>query len=137
MDVERVMQGQVAVQEPEQEEISISALLNDLLRYEEVLGLLVVSVEGLAMGSAGLDESDAEFVSVLGAQLVGVAERTTRRLGAGSALSISIHAYDGLLTVRNGGSFALLVLSEACETRRLCEVTDPVMLQLGALLNRV
>lgn len=131
------MQGQVAVQEPEHEEISISALLNDLLHYEEVLGLLVVSVEGLAMGSAGLDDSDAEFVSVLGAQLVGVAERTTRRLGAGSALSISIHAYDGLLTVRNGGAFALLVLSENCEMGRLCEVTDPVMTQLGSLLNRV
>ena len=126
-----------AVQEMEAEEVSISSLLNGLLRYEEVLGLLVVSVEGLVMGSAGLDDDDADFVSVLGAQLVGVAERTTRRLGAGSALSLSIRAYDGLLTIRNGGSFALLVLSEECEVGKICEVSDPVMSQLGSLLNRV
>jgi predicted regulator of Ras-like GTPase activity (Roadblock/LC7/MglB family) len=116
---------------------SVSAELDALVRYEEILGVLVVSVEGLVMGSAGLDEEDAEFVSVLGASLVGVAERTTRRLGAGSALALSIHASDGLLTLRNGGAFALLILSEHCETARVLEVTEPVMQRLDSLLSPV
>ena len=39
----------------------VDDVLGDLLRHQEILGALAVSVEGLIIGCAGIDESDAEL----------------------------------------------------------------------------
>lgn len=103
---------------------TVNSVLGELLRYEEILGVVAVSVEGLVIGSAGVGEEDADFLSVLGSSLAGVAERSTRRLGVGSAVSLSITAQDGMVSVHNAGSFALTILSE--------QTTDPNLVTAAA-----
>ena len=70
----------------DQRTTSVDVILRTLLAYDEVVGVVAVNTEGLVMGSAGMTETDVDIVSLLGASLTGVAERTTRRLGTGSAL---------------------------------------------------
>lgn len=116
---------------------TVNSVLHGLLRYEEILGALAVSVDGLVIGSAGVDEEDADFLSVLGSSLVGVAERSTRRIGAGSALSMSILANDGMVTVRNAGSFALTLLTERADGSRVVEVSQTALTEIAAILNPI
>lgn len=129
----------VAAVAEEHEEITISVdqVLKGLLGYEEVLGALAVTVEGLVMGSAGLVESDVDVVSLLGASLVGVAERSTRRMGIGSAVGLSLITNDGMITVRNGGDFALMIFSQMCDSTALHEAMAEPMEQIAGILNRV
>jgi len=119
----------------EQETVTIDQILKGLLAYEEVLGAVIVTVEGLVMGSVGLVETEVDLVSLLGASLAGVAERTTRRLGAGSALGLTIDTHDGMVTVRNGGDFAMMVFSQICDHRALQDALTGPMSQIAAILN--
>jgi len=93
----------------------VDTILLDLLTHEEILGAVAVSIDGLVVGSAGVNQSDAELAGALGASLVGAAERTARRLGAGLASDISIDTADGFIHVKSGGDFAVLVFSEKCD----------------------
>lgn len=116
---------------------TVNSVLHELLRYEEILGVVAVSVEGLVIGSAGFEEDDADFLSVLGSSLVGVAERSARRIGAGSALSMAMVANDGMVTVRNAGSFALTIVSERTDVALLTTVSQAALNQVAAILNPI
>lgn len=116
---------------------TVNGVLAELLRYEEILGVVAVSVEGLVIGSAGFSDDDAEFLSVLGSSLVGVAERSTRRIGAGSALSMSIVAADGMVSVRNGGSFALTIVSELVDAALVTSASQEALTRIAAILNPI
>jgi predicted regulator of Ras-like GTPase activity (Roadblock/LC7/MglB family) len=122
------------LEQVDQEPQAMEALLNDLLRYDEILGVIAVSVEGLVMGTAGVTGEDTDLAAALGASLVGVAERTTRRLGAGTATGLSISTEDGALHLRNGGEFALIVFSEQCDSRLISEACDDAMQRFSEVL---
>ncbi len=117
--------------------VTLNQILSDLLTYEEVLAAVAVTVEGLVMGSAGMFDADIDLVSLLGASLVGVAERSTRRLGAGSAISMNIMTGSGMITIRNGGDFALMIFSSPCDSTVLHEVLAKPMAQMAQILNPV
>jgi predicted regulator of Ras-like GTPase activity (Roadblock/LC7/MglB family) len=119
----------------QEETITVDQVLKGLLEFDEVLGAVIVTVEGLVMGSIGLVESDIDLVSLLGASLAGVAERSTRRLGAGTALGLTIDTHDGMITVRNGGDFAIMVFTTACDHRTLNEALVEPMEQIARILN--
>lgn len=69
---------------------NVDDALRSILRYEEVLGAVALSREGLVLGTAAIDEQDADWIGALGASLVGAADRTARRLGAGTADNIIV-----------------------------------------------
>ena len=119
----------------QEETITVDQVLKGLLEFDEVLGVVIVTVEGLVMGSIGLVETDVDMVSLLGASLAGVAERSTRRLGAGTALGLTIDTHDGMITVRNGGDFAIMVFTTACDHRTLNEALVEPMEQITRILN--
>jgi predicted regulator of Ras-like GTPase activity (Roadblock/LC7/MglB family) len=119
----------------QEETVTVDQVLKGLLEYDEILGAVIVTVEGLVMGSIGLVETDVDLVSLLGASLAGVAERSTRRLGAGTALGLTIDTHDGMITVRNGGDFAVMVFTSACDHRMLNEALAGPMEQIGRILN--
>ena len=119
----------------QEETVTVDQVLKSLLEFDEVLGAVIVTVEGLVMGSIGLVESDIDLVSLLGASLAGVAERSTRRLGAGTALGLTIDTHDGMITVRNGGDFAIMVFTTSCDHRRLNEALVEPMEQIAQILN--
>jgi predicted regulator of Ras-like GTPase activity (Roadblock/LC7/MglB family) len=93
----------------------IDQVLFRLLRYEEVLGAVAISSEGLVVGSAGVGSQDAEMVGALGAALVGALDRSARRLGAGAACDFSLGTEEGMVHVRNGGDLAVLLFTERCD----------------------
>jgi predicted regulator of Ras-like GTPase activity (Roadblock/LC7/MglB family) len=117
--------------------VTVNEILSGLLAYEEILGVVAVNVEGLVMGSAGLFDTDIDLVSLLGASLVGVAERSTRRLGAGSAIGMNIMTGSGMITLRNGGDFALMVFTAPCDSTVLHDVLSRPMAQIAQILNPV
>ncbi len=126
----------VAMAEVEQEAgVSVDQVLKGLLEIDEVLGALAVTVEGLVMGSAGLVESDIDVVSLLGASLVGVAERSARRMGTGSAVGLSLLTNDGMITVRNGGDFALMLFTTTCDSTALNDAMIEPMENIARVLN--
>jgi predicted regulator of Ras-like GTPase activity (Roadblock/LC7/MglB family) len=94
---------------------SVDGLLSRLLRYREVLGAVAFSRDGLVVGSAGVPAGDADRVGALGASLVGAAERTTRRLGAGVAEEMSFGTGDGMVHVRRDGDLAVMLFTERCD----------------------
>jgi predicted regulator of Ras-like GTPase activity (Roadblock/LC7/MglB family) len=119
----------------QEETITVDQVLKGLLEFDEVLGAVIVTVEGLVMGSIGLVDSDVDLISLLGASLAGVAERSTRRLGAGTALGLTIETHDGLITVRNGGDFAIMVFTTDCDHRALNGALIEPMEQIARILN--
>jgi predicted regulator of Ras-like GTPase activity (Roadblock/LC7/MglB family) len=114
---------------------SVEAMLSELLEYEEVLGVIAVSVEGLVMGAAGVSGEDIDLAAALGASLVGAAERTTRRLGAGPATGLTINTGEGMLHLRNGGEFALIVFTEPCDGSAVTEACSSVMSRFANVLS--
>jgi predicted regulator of Ras-like GTPase activity (Roadblock/LC7/MglB family) len=114
---------------------TVDDILKALLSYEEVLGVVAVTVEGLVMGSVGIVEDDIDVVSLLGASLVGVAERSTRRLGTGAAVGLTLLTNDGMITIRNGGDFALMIFSAMCDQRVLHNALIEPMAQIAQILN--
>lgn len=116
---------------------SVENMLAELLEYEEILGVIAVSVEGLVMGAAGVTGEDIDLAAALGASLVGAAERTTRRLGAGVATGVSITTEEGMLHLRNGGEFALILFTEPCEAVAVNEACDSVMQRFSDVLSPV
>jgi predicted regulator of Ras-like GTPase activity (Roadblock/LC7/MglB family) len=115
----------------------VDEVLTDLLRHEEILGALAVSVDGLVIGSAGVQESDAELAGALGAALVGATEQTVRRLGAGAAGTVSVATSDGMIHLRNGGDFALIVFSEVTDGGAVGEACQGAISRIGMLLSPV
>ena len=95
---------------------TVDGLLGRLLRYREVLGAVAFSRDGLVVGSAGVPISDADRVGALGASLVGAAERTTRRLGAGVADEMSFSTEDGMVHVRRDGDLAIMLFTDRCDS---------------------
>lgn len=127
----------VAIEFETESAISVDQILTDLLAYDEILGAVAVNVEGLVMGSVGLVDADIDLVSLLGASLVGVAERSARRLGAGSAIAMSIMTGSGTITLRNGGDFALMVFTTPCDSTALHDILTRPMGQMAQFLNPV
>ena len=127
----------VAIEFETESAISVDQILTDLLTYDEILGAVAVNVEGLVMGSVGLVDADIDLVSLLGASLVGVAERSARRLGAGSAIAMSIMTGSGTITLRNGGDFALMVFTTPCDSTALHDILTRPMGQMAQFLNPV
>jgi predicted regulator of Ras-like GTPase activity (Roadblock/LC7/MglB family) len=110
-------------------------LLSELLRYEEILGVIAVSVEGLVMGTAGVTGEDIDLAAALGASLVGVAERTTRRMGAGAATGLTIATGEGQMHLRNGGEFALILFTENCDSTLVSQACDEAMHRFADVLS--
>lgn len=96
---------------------SVDQVLGRLLRYEEVLGAVAFSSEGLVVGSSGVSRRDADLVGALGASLVGVSHRTVRRLGAGEMTGLSLGTAEGVIHVHSTEDVALMVFTEACDPR--------------------
>lgn len=113
----------------------VDGVLMNLLGYEEVLGAVALSIDGLVIGSAGVCGPDADLVGALGASLVGAAERTARRLGAGVAAEINVGTSEGMIHLRSGGDFAVMVFAERCENLALGEVCAEAVLDLARLLD--
>jgi predicted regulator of Ras-like GTPase activity (Roadblock/LC7/MglB family) len=127
----------VAIEVETDTSVTVNEILSSLLAYDEILGVVAVNVEGLVMGTAGLFDADIDLVSLLGASLVGVAERSTRRLGAGSAIGMNIMTGSGMITLRNGGDFALMVFTAPSDSSALHEVLTTPMAQIAQILNPV
>ena len=117
------------------ERAGIDAILVELLRHREVLGAVALSREGLVVGSAGIGRADAELAGALGASLVGAAERTARRLGTGHAEQLCLHTADGMLHLRSGGDFAVLLLTERCDGLAAADLCAATIREIGALLD--
>ena len=113
----------------------IDQALFGLLRYEEVLGAVAISAEGLVLGSAGISPPDAEMVGALGASLVGAADRSTRRLGAGEVREVSLGMDGGMLHVRNGGEFAVLLFTERCDPAAAGEICAEAARSIASTLT--
>jgi predicted regulator of Ras-like GTPase activity (Roadblock/LC7/MglB family) len=116
---------------------TIDDILFDLLRHEEILGVLAVSVEGLVIGCAGIDGADAEMAGALGAALVGATERTIRRLGAGIGSTMSIATTEGMIHLRSGGDVALMVFSETADGNAVGEVCQGAITRIEQVLQPV
>lgn len=117
---------------------AIQEVVADLLAMREVLGVIAVSSEGLVLASAGVDGEDAEMLGALGASLVGVAERTIRRLGATSpAETLSIGAGEGMVHIRSGGDLALIVLTEPCDASRIHTASGEALSRISSTLALV
>jgi predicted regulator of Ras-like GTPase activity (Roadblock/LC7/MglB family) len=91
----------------------------------------------LVIGCAGIEGSDAELAGALGAALVGATERTIRRLGAGTASTVSIATSDGMIHVRSGGDFALIVFSEPTDGSAVGQVCQGAISRIGELFQPV
>jgi predicted regulator of Ras-like GTPase activity (Roadblock/LC7/MglB family) len=115
----------------------VDDVLVELLRHEEIIGAVAVSVEGLVIGSAGIDDSDAELAGALGAALVGATERTIRRLGAGAPSTVSIATSEGMIHLRNGGDFALIIFSERTAGCVVGDVCQDAIKQIAGMLQPV
>lgn len=115
----------------------VDDVLVELLGHEEILGALAVSIEGLVIGCAGIDGTDAELAGALGAALVGATERTIRRLGAGAASTVSIVTSDGMIHLRSGGDFALIVFSEPTDGTAVGQVCQGAISRIEQLLQPV
>jgi predicted regulator of Ras-like GTPase activity (Roadblock/LC7/MglB family) len=115
----------------------VDDILVDLLAHEEILGALAVSVEGLVIGCAGIDGSDAELAGALAAALVGATERTIRRLGAGTASLVSIITSDGMIHLGSGGDVALIVFSEPTDGTAVGHVCRGAISRIEQLLQPV
>jgi len=114
---------------------TVDEILVDLLRQEEILGALAVSVEGLVIGRAGISQDDADLAGALGAALVGATERTVRRMGAGGASTVSIMTSDGMIHLRNAGQFALIVFSEGSDGTAVGQACQGAIEQIARLLE--
>ena len=115
----------------------VDALLRDLLAYEEIFGAVAVNSEGLVLGSAGLVEADVDVISLMGASLVGVTERATHRLGTRPPIGLSVVTEEGMITIRNGGTYALMVFSVQCDSVALLELLREPADQIGQMLAPV
>ena len=115
---------------------TVDVILRNLLGYDEIIGALAVNSEGLVMGSAGMIETDIDVVSLLGASLAGVAERTAQRLGTGRALGLSLYTADGMMTVRNGGDIAVMAFSAVCDGDALLEALQESLDQIREIVGR-
>ena len=114
---------------------SVDDILFRLLRYQEVLGAVALSREGLVIGSAGVSRDDADRVGALSASLIGAADRTARRLGAVMADDISLNTPDGMLHLRSGGDFAVLLLTERCDSLAAGAVCEEAVREIQGLLT--
>jgi predicted regulator of Ras-like GTPase activity (Roadblock/LC7/MglB family) len=119
----------------DQRTTSVDVVLRTLLAYDEVVGAVAVNTDGLVMGSAGMTETDVDVVSLLGASLTGVAERTTRRLGTGPAIGLSLITTDGMITIGNGGNFAVMVFSARCDSVALLEALAEPLERIRAIID--
>lgn len=128
----RGIAGSAATNEGEK---PIDETLFALLRYEEVLGAVAISNEGLVLGRAGVSPRDADVVGAMGASLVGAADRSARRLGAGEVREVSLRMDGGMVHVRNGGDFALLVFTEPCDSAAAREICAEAARSVGSSLT--
>ena len=113
---------------------SVDMILAELLRYEEILGAVALSREGLVVGSAVVSRADAEIVGALGASIVGAAERTARRLGAGVSDGITINTVDGMIHVRRAGEVAVMLFTEPCDAIALGAACETTVRRIGEAL---
>ena len=113
---------------------TIDDVLFGLLRYREVLGAVTISCEGLVVGSAGISPQDAEVVGALGAALVGATDRSARRLGAGPVQEFSLGTENGMVHLRNGGEFAILLFTERCDSMAATALCAEAVQSVGQLL---
>ena len=103
---------------------------------EQILGMAATGADGPVMGLTGVEE-DAEVLSVFGASLAGVAERSAQQIGRGSALSTLIVSSDGMVTVGNDGSFALTVLNEQTAASLVVSASQPALSEIASSLNEI
>ena len=113
---------------------NVDQILAELLRYEEVLGAVALSREGLVVGSAVVSRQDAELIGALGASIVGAAERTARRLGAGVADGITINTADGMIHVRRAGDVAVMLFTEPCDALAINAACEATVHRIGEAL---
>ena len=118
----------------DQQTTTVDVILRGLLAYDEIVGAVAVNSEGLPMGSAGMIETDIDVVSLLGASLAGVAVRTTRRLGTGDVVGLSLVTSDGMITIRSGGDFAVMIFSMPCDSLTLLESLIEPMEQISQIV---
>ena len=119
----------------EQRTTTVDAILRELLEYDEITGALAVNSDGLVLGSAGLIETDVDVVSLMGASMVGVTERTANRLGAGPTVGFAIVAKEGMITIRHGGNIAVMAFTSHCDCLAVLEVLDQSMNRISEFVS--
>jgi hypothetical protein len=56
-------------------------------------------------------------------------------MGAGAATGLSILTTDGMMHLRNGGEFALIVFSERCDSMLISDACDEAMRSFAEVLS--
>ena len=120
----------------DQQTTTVDVILRNLLGFDEIIGAVAVNSEGLVMGSAGMIETDVDVVSLLGASLAGVAERTAHRLGIGEATGLSLYTSEGMMTIRNGGNIAVMAFSSLCDSEALLGALQESLNQIRVIVDR-
>lgn len=110
-------------------------MLGDLLRYEEVLGAVVFSGEGLPLASAGVASADAELVGALGASMLGAVDRTSRRIGAGPVESMAMKVPEGMVHLWCGDELAVALFTEVCHSSAIDPLGREILRQAASLLD--
>lgn len=98
-----------------------------LLEVEGVLGVLLLSDDGLPVASANLEFGEAETVGALATAMLASLYSMTRRLSAGDLVSVQLTLGEGLIEVQVVESLLLLVFREP-------EIDQPM---LGTILPDV
>jgi predicted regulator of Ras-like GTPase activity (Roadblock/LC7/MglB family) len=113
----------------------VEQMLSDLLRYEEVLGAVVFSGEGLPLASAGVADADAELVGALGASMLGAVDRTSRRIGVGPVESVAMAASEGMIHLWCGDDLAVALFTETCHSPTIDSLGREVLHRAASLLG--
>ncbi len=103
--------------------------LTQLLRYEEVLGAIVFSGEGLPLASAGVPHTDAEMVGALSASLLGAVDRTSRRIGVGPVETVTMSAADGMVHLWCGDDVAVAIFTDRCDRSAIQHLGEETLRQ--------
>jgi predicted regulator of Ras-like GTPase activity (Roadblock/LC7/MglB family) len=115
---------------------TVRSLLTELIEHDAVLGAIAVTAEGLVMAAAGIEDDEAEMIGALGASLVGVAERTIRRLGSSTgAQTVSVGTSEGTVQIWAKDEIALIVLTEPTGRTAVGQRAEATLTQiLGSLV---
>lgn len=86
--------------------------LQQLLEVEGVLGVVLVSQDGLPIAAINMDETEAETVGALTSAMIGGVRSTTDRLAFGDLEVTQLRTGIGCLRVHSAGELLLLILHE-------------------------
>ena len=100
-----------------------------LLEVEGVLGVLLLSMDGLPVAAANLDDDDAETVSALATAMLTTVRGTTDRLAIGDLTGASVTTQDGRIEFFLVGDMILVVFEDSDLDRPTLEACIPNVIE--------